>query len=280
MSELSPFAVLHEAAGGREIALPAALARLYGELRLPSPRGRPYVIANFVTSLDGVVALGGDTPSGGGEISGFNRHDAALMGILRALADAVVVGAGTLRSVPQHFWTAQYIYPPLASAYQELRSALGKDPTPLNVIVTARGTVDLSLPVFRSGEVPVLLVTTAAGAERLAGNDLPAWITVAVAGGGTELGAGAIIEAVRSVRPSATILVEGGPHLMASFFGENRLDELFLTLSPQVAGRDGSVERPGLVAGRLFGPAAPLWGDLVSVRQAGSHLFLRYAFTR
>ena len=57
-----------------------------------------------------------------------------------------------------------------------------------------------------------------------------------------------------------------------------RLDELFLTLAPQVAGRDASAERPGLVEGRIFAPDTPVWGELVEVRRAGEHLFLRYAF--
>jgi riboflavin biosynthesis pyrimidine reductase len=65
---------------------------------------------------------------------------------------------------------------------------------------------------------------------------------------------------------------------LGDFFAEGCLDELFLTLAPQVAGRDGSVERPGLVAGRRFAPEQPLWGTLVGVRRGGSHLFLRYAF--
>ena len=85
----------------------------------------------------------------------------------------MIVGAGTLRSVPQHLWTAKYIYPPFADTYQQLRISLGKSAPPLNVIVTASGEVSLDLPVFRSGEVPVLLVTTAQGAERMRAQRLP-----------------------------------------------------------------------------------------------------------
>jgi riboflavin biosynthesis pyrimidine reductase len=65
---------------------------------------------------------------------------------------------------------------------------------------------------------------------------------------------------------------------MGGFFAEHTLDELFLTFAPQVAGRDGSGERPGLVTGVLFAPQHPLWGTLISVKRAESHLFLRYAF--
>jgi len=75
------------------------------------------------------------------------------------------------------------------------------------------------------------------------------------------------------------ILVEGGPQLMGDFFAGELLDELFLTLAPQIAGRDAEIERPGLVAGKRFAPEHPLWGTLVSIKRGGSHLFLRYAFT-
>ncbi len=71
----------------------------------------------------------------------------------------------------------------------------------------------------------------------------------------------------------------GGGDIMGEFFAEQALDELFLTLAPQIAGRAGEVERPGLVMGKLFAPENPLWGTLVSVKRGGSHLFLRYAFT-
>ena len=105
------------------------------------------------------------------------------MGLLRAIADTVIVGAGTLRSVPHHRWTAQYIYPALAEAYQSLRSALGKAEPPLNVIVTSRGEVNLSLPVFQSGEVPALIVTTTPGEERIRAQPLPQSVQVCPAWG-------------------------------------------------------------------------------------------------
>ena len=101
---LAPFAPLvsHAAAKARPLPLPPTLRSLYGELAFPSPAGRLYVISNFVSTLDGVVSLGIPGKSGGGEISGFNQHDRALMGLLRAAAEAVVVGAGTLQAVPRH----------------------------------------------------------------------------------------------------------------------------------------------------------------------------------
>jgi hypothetical protein len=56
------------------------------------------------------------------------------------------------------------------------------------------------------------------------------------------------------------------------------VSEQFLTLAPQIAGRKAGDRRLGMVMGRQFAPRNPLWGQLVDVRQAGSHLFLRYSF--
>lgn len=277
---LAPLATLYDAAAGDAIPLPQPLASRYGTFRLPAHAGadRAHVIGNFVTTLDGVVTLNKPGYESGGAISGFNQHDRLVMGLLRAVADAVVVGAGTLRSVPDHRWTAAYIYPALAETYQALRASLDKPQPPLNVIVTARGDLDLSLPVFQSGDVPVLIVTTSAGLRQIPADQLPAWVRAVAAGEGSAVSARAVLERIRQVQPSRVVLVEGGPHLMSDFFAERRLDELFLTLAPQVAGRDDVTLRPGLVAGRRFAPEHPIWGTLVAVRRGASHLFLRYAF--
>jgi riboflavin biosynthesis pyrimidine reductase len=278
MSELTPLQTLFEMEDGRDLPLPPDLATLYGRLAFPARPGRPFLLGNFVTTLDGVVSLNEPGHASGGDISGFNRHDRMVMGLLRAAADAVIVGAGTLRSVPKHRWTAQYIYPPLADVYQQLRTSLGKPAPPLNVIVTAHGEVSLDLPVFQSGEVPVLLVTTTQGAERIRTQRLPPGVELQAIPSAGSLSARAVLEAVNRVRRCEVILVEGGPQLMGDFFAEGLLDELFLTLAPQVAGRDVEVERPGLVMGKRFAPEHPVWGTLKSVKRAESHLFLRYAF--
>jgi riboflavin biosynthesis pyrimidine reductase len=201
-----------------------------------------------------------------------------VMGVLRAVADAVIVGAGTLRAAsPQHLWTAEYIYPPLTEAYKQLRAILKKSDPPLNVIVSARGAVDLKKRVFQSGEVPVLIVTTKNAEHRVHQDDLPPWVQVAAIESAGPLDARSIVEAVGHVRQSDAILVEGGPHLMADFLAQQCVDELFLTLAPQIAGRDDLSERPGLVAGKSFAPTHPLWGRLIEVKRGGSHLFLRYS---
>jgi riboflavin biosynthesis pyrimidine reductase len=146
------------------------------------------------------------------------------------------------------------------------------------VIVTARGEIDASLRVFTSGEVPVLIVTTSDGAHQLRKTRLPKGVRVVVGGWNGSLTAREILVTIGRVHRPDVILVEAGPRLMGDFLAEGRLDELFLTLSPQVAGRDASLERPGLVSGKVFAPEHPLWSELIGVKRGGSHLFLRYAF--
>lgn len=277
---LTPLAILYDEASGNALPLPAALANLYGRLFIPRRAGQAHVIANFVTTLDGVVSLNIPGKSGGGEISGNSRHDRAVMGILRAIADVVIVGANTARSVPRHVWTAEYIYPPLADAYRQLRTALGKTDPPLNAIVTMGGNLNLDLPVFQSGKVAVLIVTGEQGARRIGEQVLPPHVQVQIVAESERIGARAILDAVQRVRQSEIVLVEGGAQLLGDFFAEHCLDDLFLTLAPQIAGRDATVERPGLVMGKLFAPDHPLWGSLASIRRGGDHLFLRYRFER
>lgn len=275
--DLAPLQTLYEVERGNALLLPEELAALYGLLQFPPPAARPHVIGNFVTTLDGVVSLNIPGHASGADISGFNKHDRMVMGLLRAVADAVIIGAGTLRASPAHLWTAEHVYPPLAGAYSQLRSSLGKTEPPLNVIVTARGELDLSRPIFRSGKVPVLIITTQDGLAHLSAQVLPSWVQILVPASGNSLAGQVILQTVTRAHPTGLVLVEAGPHLMGDFLAEQCLDELFLTLAPQIAGRDDSVARPGLVAGKIFAPAHPLWGTLVGVKLGGSHLFLRYA---
>jgi riboflavin biosynthesis pyrimidine reductase len=66
-------------------------------------------------------------------------------------------------------------------------------------------------------------------------------------------------------------------------FGElllaRSVDELFLTLSPQIAGRSERSPRLGLVEGVGLAPTAAPWSRLQTVMRAADHLFLRYRLT-
>jgi len=108
---LEPFEVLYEA-DLPAYKLPADLEHVYGRLGFSTP----VVYSNFVSSLDGVVTLGSQ-PSAGSIISGKYAADRFLMGLLRACADAVVIGAGTMRATPGHLWTPAHVFPELATEF-------------------------------------------------------------------------------------------------------------------------------------------------------------------
>jgi riboflavin biosynthesis pyrimidine reductase len=278
LNDLASLEPLFDAGSGAPLPLPPELAALYGTLRFPRPEGRPWVFANFVSTMDGVVTLGTPGHADAGEISGHNALDLAVMGLLRAAADAVIVGAGTLRLSPLQLFTPGYVQPLLDKSYGLLRDRLGKSDPPLTVIVTSGGDVDLGLPVFRFGRAPVLIVTTRKGEAKIRVHPVPPGVRVSALADAGSLRARAVLDAVASEGGVERIVVEGGPRLLGGFLAEDCIDELFLTLAPQVAGRDAMAERPGFVAGRSFAPEHPCWTALVSAKRAGSHLFLRYAF--
>src|SRR6202040_1014832 len=101
----------------------------------------------------------------------------------------------------------------------------------LNVIVSASGNIDLRLPIFAAGRVPVLILTTPAGAKRPAPPNPPAAVGIrAMRSVGGRLAPRAILEEVGRATPGKRVLVEGGPHLLGSFYWERRVAEAFLTL--------------------------------------------------
>jgi len=283
---LASLQTLFETKRGKVLPLPPRLARLYGCLRMPLPRSHTHVFSNFVTTLDGVVSLNAKGHASGGDISGFSAQDRMVMGLLRAIADVVIIGSGTLGADRRHVWTAEAIFPELADEYRRLSKALGKPRTPLNVIVSGSGGIDLSLPVFASGKVQALILTTIAGAKRLRSQRASDSVEIrairqsanADRHSASAIPASAILDEVRRVSTGKRILVEGGPRLLGDFYAEGLLDEQFLTLAPQIAGRDAGDVRLSLVMGKAFAPRDALWGTLTDLRRGGSHLFLRYSF--
>jgi riboflavin biosynthesis pyrimidine reductase len=243
------------------------------------PHSHPRVFSNFVTTLDGVVSLHTRGHDGGADISGFSAQDSMVMGLLRAIADVVIVGSGALDADREHVWTAGTIFPSLANEYGRLSAAMGKGATPLNVVVSGSGKIDLRLPVFASGKVRALVVTTPAGARRLRRQRAPDSVEIrAIRRRANAIPASAILEEVCRASSGKLILIEGGPRLLGYFYAERLLDEQFLTLAPQIAGRDAGDGRPSLVMGKTFAPRDARWGTLIDVRRGNDQLFLRYSF--
>jgi riboflavin biosynthesis pyrimidine reductase len=250
-----PLKTLLETKLGKVLPLPPNLPRLYGCLRMQLPRSHPHVFSNFVTTLDGVVSLNARGHAGGADISGFSAQDRMVMGLLRAIADVVIVGSGTRNATRRSVWTAEAIFPALADDYRRLCEAMGKHDVPLNVVVSGSGEIDLRLPVFASGEVPALILTTTAGAKRLSKQTAPGSLEIrALRRGAGAIPARAILDEVCRASPGKLILVEGGPRLSGDFYAERLVDEQFLTLAPQTAGRDAGDGRLSLVMGKTFAP--------------------------
>ena len=236
------FDVLFDAARvGLRLGLPPALELAYGsDLWLPPE----CVFTNFVESVDGVVAFPSAAGESGGIISGGSEADRFLMGLLRASADAVLIGAGTLRATRKDLWFPESIFPDAAPLYAELRRALGIPERPTLYVVTGSGRVDREHPALRQGGVLI------EGALQ------PREILAPIRGSGHR-----------------RILCEGGPGLFAELLAAKLIDELFLTLSPRLFGRWAGDGRKALTEARDL-QGAPL--KLLSVRRNAGHLFLRY----
>ena len=130
-----------------ERSLPPGLRELYdGDLHFrTSPADRPSVLANFVSSLDGVVSYQIKGQAGGSTISGSDTADRFIMGLLRASADAIIVGAHTVNAVsPESLWIPEYTYPDAKDLYTQYRvNILQKPEYPLLVIVSGSGRLEL-----------------------------------------------------------------------------------------------------------------------------------------
>lgn len=245
-----------------------------GDLALaPAPDGRPLIFANFVTTLDGVISFNLPGRDTGNVVSGGSEPDHALMGMLRSLADAVVWGAGTYAASRRYVPTPGAIWPPGAARFAAQRAHLGLAPAPLAVIVSRSGNLATDGAVFQRADQPAVVATTAAGAAKLAAlRDAPATTVRAL----PDVTPAAIAADLRASFGARRVLLEGGATLFGQFLAAGLVDELFLTIAPQIAGRDDASPRPGLVAGHAFLPAAAPWLELLALKRAGSVLFTRY----
>ena len=240
---------------------------------MPLRPDRPTVLVNFVSTLDGIVALGSGRDAGGGVISGFFEPDRFIMALLRAVSDVLLMGAGTIAGGSSDQWTADHLHPESAADFARWRRSMGLAPQPTTVIVTGSGDVRLGRRGLDDPAVPVVFATTPDGARRLRQAGLPSHARIETLGSGSRLEADDLATLLNRL-DARVVLSEGGPHLYADLVAADLADELFLTLAPQIVGRDG--ERLGLIEGVAFPAADARWQELASLKRAGDHLFLRY----
>ena len=240
-------------------ALPPALAGRYGsELTIALRAEGPTIVANFVTTIDGVVAFDTAGRTGGREVSGGFEPDRFLMGLLRATADAVLVGGGTIRSGAGHVWAPDHVHPASAGAFAAWREELGLSARqPTTVMVTGSGRIATDKPALHRSDVPVVIATTESGARRLRTGALPPNVEVvsmAEAGGGIDPAA---LRSLLADRGFDLVVCEGGPTLFGGLIGAGLVDELFLTVAPQIAGRTAQCRGWPWSRGWVTSPAEP-----------------------
>ncbi|MGQ0678168.1 MAG: dihydrofolate reductase family protein [Actinomycetota bacterium] len=250
---------------GLEYDLPPEIRRLYGG---SFGFDGPVVLANFVESVNGVVAIRG-VRSPFRLIRGDNEADRFVMGLLRACADAVLIGAGTFRATPGR-WTAEAIYPKLAGDFAELRRRLGKPDHPQLVLLTSSG--DLQPGALHPED---LIITTAAGANTVAERAIECRVEVLSETHKVDLN---VALAFLRTGGFGQILCEAGPETTGQLVAKKLIDELFVTLSPALIGFAES-ELIGLLGGFSWEAPERHPAELRSVRRDGGHLFLRYRLT-
>ena len=213
-----------------------------------APRDRPYLVLNMAATADGRVAIGGRS----GPVAG--SADRELFHHLRTQADAVMVGAGTAR-------VERYRRMVKTGELRAKREREGLEPVPLAVVVS--GTLDLpaDLPLLQDAESRVVIVTSSDKTIDGAAADVDYLREASLV---------AALRALRSDHGVRSVLCEGGPHLNSTLLRERLVDELFLCVSPRIAG-------PGELAS-VEGVALPLPVDLelVTLHEAEEHLFFRY----
>jgi riboflavin biosynthesis pyrimidine reductase len=246
--------------------LPAELERLYGG---PFGLREPSLVANFVQTIDGVVAIP-EVERSNALIADGSEADRFVVALLRACADVVVLGSGTLLASPNGTWRPERVYPPAAEAFAELRRRRGKPERPAVAVVTAGGSFDAAHPIVAEGAI-VLTTQRAAGDLRAA---VPEVTEVVALTDGDSVEPAHALAALRE-RGHGVIVSEAGPTLFGSLLAANAVDELFVTISPLVAGR-GAKPRLSLVEGVELLPGTRVEATPLSVRRHGGHVFVRY----
>jgi len=252
--------------------------------------GSPHTYLMFVTTIDGIAVPLELGQRGGSEIAlrhltdnpiaagGLTDNRALQYGW--ATADAVLGGAGILRDNPAASW-----YP----RDKDLQDLLTKrNRKPVRAVVTGRGEVDLKHPVFnpKKDEWQPVIFTTKKGEEKLnsqakrlqvQGHN-PLQTAKAYVIGDTSVDLTKAVGILRKDYGTRLLDIQGGPILAGGAVKAMLIDELRLTVSPQIMG-DLNAEgkrRPGFVTGIHFGLEDSPLAELEAIGVSGSHIFLRY----
>jgi riboflavin biosynthesis pyrimidine reductase len=241
-------------------------AEVYGADDRPPFPDRPWVLLNMVASVDGAATdPEGRTAGLGGPA------DRRVFSAIRAVADIVLAGASTVRA--ERYGPAR-----TPRALQEARLARGQAARPRIAVVTRSLAIDPELPLFRDAtdESRPIVITTTAGLDHMrrthgdGGTGDLATLAEIVVAGDESVDWPTAFAALRTGARAEVLLVEGGPHTNAQLVAADLVDELCLTVSPQLAGIDSM----RIVAGPSADGPRRLVLDRVLLED--DNLFLRY----
>jgi riboflavin-specific deaminase-like protein len=243
---------------------PATVERIVEELGLDElaerTTARPYVLLNMISTVDGRASIGGRSGAIGGEA------DKRLFHALRTAVDAVMAGAGTIRA-------ERYRRLVRDEPGRRARRERGLAEEPLACVVSKRLQLPPDIPLLNEDGARVVVITPST--ETVSDIDAGIDYIRAEHDGALDL-PGALAE-LRERFGVHTLLGEGGPHLNSQLLAAGLVDELFLSLSPMLAGDDPTRAALRIVAGTSLEPPVEL--ELVAAFENSSSLFLRYRVT-
>ena len=271
---------------GEPGAVDDAVFRPYGKIGFPAPASeRIWVYANFVQSIDGITSLLGRFGSGG--FIAQSEEDRWLMDLLRAHADAVIMGINTLS------FERLYMGNPGGPIFKianpemlELRQKLGRGKLK-NMFVTNSANVQLAdFRVFNTDLVDSYVVTTDAGACRLRAQKHPG-VTIIEAGKWPRVDLSLMVKKLHEEFGIRYLLCEGGPTFYGSMTRAGLIDEKFVTVAPVEVGQVAPPEqemaefdktrlRPNTFGGPGFTKDTMTRWTWLSCRRVGDHEFNRY----
>ncbi len=261
----------------------------YGNLSFPAVQAkRPWTYANFVQSMDGIASFKGKHASGGDIAQ--SMEDKWLMNVLRAHADAILLGMNTLveetHNLPMLNGGRGPVYRTEGEELRGLRTRLGKAREKV-IFATSSATIDpAAYRIFDGDEVDAFVLTTAAGADKLSGKH----VQTLVSGSHGTVDLPAAMEMLRQDLGIKLLLCEGGPTLYGNMARVGLIDEKFVTVSPMEAGllvppeqepseeekRNPPRSRPTTFTAIGFTSENFPWWRWMSCRRVGSHQFNRY----
>jgi len=225
---------------------------LAGEAR-PAPTGRPWVLGNMISSIDGAIAIDGVSGGLGGPA------DKLVFSALRALVDVILVGSGTVIA-------ENYRRPQTSDAHQAARLERGQSRFPRLAIVSARLSIEDDHRALDPEAPPIIITHGASPIDRR--ERLAAHAEVLIAGD-TEVDLGIALGELAQ-RGAATVLLEGGPSLNGAMAASDLIDEMNVSVAPLLVGGSG---------GRMFSgnhKTKPLEMNLVRTLHQNGYLFHRY----